>query len=416
MMSKFYFSLYAWRRKYSRALSVNVVKAITVPSRAKNIAIINSTGESYTYDDIRHAASQLASKFKETLPRKETRTIACLDRGSINYVITTLAAWAVGASVVPLSASHSPRELSYFISDSSADMIAFSSELKELLPCDLTIPQLELPAKLNINTSTDLESFTQVCSSLDENSTALIVYTSGTTGKPKGVIHSHAGLYHMVESLSRAWEYSAQDKILHFLPLHHMHGIVNKLWCVLYAGGTVEFMPSADAKGIWNHLASLENKSASLSSKPLSLFMAVPTVYAKMIQCVNDKVIDPVTLQMALRHMRGMRVMISGSAALPTPILHSWKALTGHQLLERYGMTEVGMALSNPLHGTRREGFVGRPFPFVECRIVADEDDSEGGDGTCGAIAGGGKGVSGELRIKVFRCPHIKHLSRVLLL
>jgi malonyl-CoA/methylmalonyl-CoA synthetase len=127
------------------------------------------------------------------------------------------------------------------------------------------------------------------------------------------------------------------------------------------------------------------------------LFMAVPTVYAKMIQCVNDKTIDPATLQSALKQVRGMRLMVSGSAALPTPVLHSWRALTGHQLLERYGMTEIGMALSNPLHGTRREGFVGRPLPYVQCRIVPMEDqgggEREGEEGT----------ITGELRVKVLR-------------
>ena len=383
------------RIQYHRRLSLNIISAICDPSRAKNIAIVDSSGQAYSYSEICAAASHLSENIRDHMlhvsDTKSSFAVACFHHGSSNYVITCLAAWMAGASVVPLSTAHSAHELTYYIDDSGADIVIYSPDLRNKLP-DLKIPTLDSPNYTPPAYSTvEYETLQYACGRIGADNTALVVYTSGTTGKPKGVVHSHKGLYHMVTSLVSAWEYSSQDRILHFLPLHHVHGIVNKLWCVLYAGGTVEFLPSADAKGVWDRLAGLTSWCAvTAASPPLppTIFMAVPTVYAKMLQLVKDEALDADTLQNALGTLQGMRVMVSGSAALPGPLLQAWKALTGHVLLERYGMTEIGMALSNPLHGLRREGSVGSPLPQVECRIVPqDEDDRRLG--------------RGELRVKV---------------
>ena len=113
-------------------------------------------------------------------------------------------------------------------------------------------------------------------SSYDELSKedAYIVYTSGTTGKPKGVVHTHGAIETQIKDIVEAWEYKQTDHILHFLPLHHLHGIVNKLLCVLYVGGTIEFI-EANPEVLWNRL---------LSNTNATLFMAVPTIYARMIE------------------------------------------------------------------------------------------------------------------------------------
>jgi malonyl-CoA/methylmalonyl-CoA synthetase len=189
-----------------------------------------------------------------------------------------------------------------------------------------------------------------------------MIYTSGTTGRPKGAVHTHASLQAQVESLDEAWAWSPDDRILLVLPLHHVHGIVNVTLCALWTGATCEAPGGFDARQAWERLAAEE----------LTLFMAVPTIYARLIATWEAAAAeDQQRWSAGARHAR---LMVSGSAALPISTLARWKELTGQVLLERYGMTELGMALGNPLHGERRAGTVGLPFPGVEVRLVDGAD------------------------------------------
>jgi malonyl-CoA/methylmalonyl-CoA synthetase len=201
----------------------------------------------------------------------------------------------------------------------------------------------------------------------------MMLYTSGTTGRPKGVVTTHANLDAQVRALTAAWEWSSADRILLVLPLHHVHGIVNVVACALASGATVEMHESFDATATWE----------VLRSGRLTLFMAVPTIYRRLI-AAYDAATPADQLAMA-EGARRMRLMVSGSAALPVSTLERWRAITGHTLLERYGMTELGMALSNPLHGERRPGFVGAPLPGVEVRVV-DEQGAPVPEGTPGDL------------------------------
>src|SRR5438132_1371119 len=182
---------------------------------------------------------------------------------------------------------------------------------------------------------------------------AMIVYTSGTTGKPKGVVTTHANIAAQVTSLVTAWEWRADDWILLVLPLHHVHGIINVLTCALWAGARCEMLPKFDAERVW----------ARIADGDLTLFMAVPTIYGKLITAWEAAAPERRRAWSAGCAPPGMRLMVSGSAALPVQRLERWREITGHVLLERYGMTEIGMALANPLHGERRPGFVGTPLP-----------------------------------------------------
>jgi malonyl-CoA/methylmalonyl-CoA synthetase len=191
---------------------------------------------------------------------------------------------------------------------------------------------------------------------------AMMVYTSGTTGKPKGVVTTHASIAAQVTSLVTAWEWRADDWILLVLPLHHVHGIINVLTCALWAGARCEMLPKFDAERIWARIAAGE----------LTLFMAVPTVYGKLIAAWEAAAPERRRAWSAGCAPPRMRLMVSGSAALPVQRLERWREISGHVLLERYGMTEIGMALSNPLAGERLPGFVGTPLPGVEVRLVDD--------------------------------------------
>lgn len=205
---------------------------------------------------------------------------------------------------------------------------------------------------------------------------ALILYTSGTTGKPKGAVHAHGSLTAQVDSLSAAWEWSADDALPNVLPLHHTHGLVNVTLCALANDARVEMLSGFDAEGCWRRL----------EEGGLSLFMAVPTVYAKLAAAWEAA--DAAERARRSDACRRLRLMVSGSAALPAPLFGRWEELSGHRLLERYGMTEIGMALGNPLRGERVPGTVGAPMPSVEVALV----DESGG--ACP------DGAPGELRVK----------------
>src|SRR5207245_1526436 len=152
------------------------------------------------------------------------------------------------------------------------------------------------------------------------------------------------------------------DWILLVLPLHHVHGIINLLTCALWAGARCEMLPKFDAERVWGRIADGD----------LTLFMAVPTIYGKLITAWEAAAPERRRAWSAGCAPPRMRLMVSGSAALPVQQLERWRGISGHVLLERYGMTEIGMALANPLHGTRRPGFVGTPLadPCVQARLA----------------------------------------------
>jgi malonyl-CoA/methylmalonyl-CoA synthetase len=192
----------------------------------------------------------------------------------------------------------------------------------------------------------------------------MLLYTSGTTGKPKGVLSTHAILAAQIRSVVEAWEWNAGDRVLHVLPLHHLHGILNLLCAALWSGASCEFLARFDAERVWQRIA---------DSHELTLFMAVPTIYAKLAHGWEQAPAEERARRSA--GCRRLRLMVSGSAALPASVLERWRAISGHTLLERYGMTEFGMGLGNPLHGERRPGHVGVPFPGVDVRLVDDRGE-----------------------------------------
>jgi len=195
----------------------------------------------------------------------------------------------------------------------------------------------------------------------------------GTTSKPKGVVSTHKNIEAQIKTLVDAWEWTANDHILHVLPLHHIHGIINALACALWADAKCEILPRFDAAKVWS----------CFLSGDVALFMAVPTIYIKLIEAWEQA--SPQQQKALSAACSKMRLMISGSAALPVRVLEKWQEITQHVLLERYGMTEIGMALSNPLHGERVPGSVGTPLPGVEVRLV-DENGNDVETGTPGEI------------------------------
>ncbi|RDX88379.1 Malonate--CoA ligase, partial [Mucuna pruriens] len=198
---------------------------------------------------------------------------------------------------------------------------------------------------------------------------AVILYTSGTTGKPKGVVHTHKSIISQVQTLTKAWEYTSADQFLHCLPLHHIH-----------ESSTVEFLPKFSVRGVWQRWRESYPTDGSKADDAITMFTGVPTIYARLIQGYHA--MDPELQYASASAAKNLRLMMCGSSALPQPVMQEWEAITGHRLLERYGMTEFVMALSNPLKGERKPGTVGKPFPGIQVKIIADEDGGNGNTGT----------------------------------
>jgi malonyl-CoA/methylmalonyl-CoA synthetase len=145
------------------------------------------------------------------------------------------------------------------------------------------------------------------------------------------------------------------------LPLHHVHGIINVVSCALWSGATVQFLPSFSAEGLFELF---------LAGK-VNLFMAVPTIYFKLISYWESLPVE--RQQEVTEALSKFRLMVSGSAALPVTVMEKWKTISTHTLLERYGMTEIGMGISNPYDGERKAGYIGKPLAGVKVRLVDDE-------------------------------------------
>ncbi|MGH7281025.1 MAG: AMP-binding protein [Polyangiaceae bacterium] len=309
-------------------------------------AVVDDRG-AHTYEAIAKHAFGIAAELGDVGGKR----VAILVSPGADFVASLAGAWLAGACVVVLSPLHPAPETAYFLDDSHAATILVSADLAPRLAHERVRPKID-PASC---APRDIDSARLPARESD----ALQLYTSGTTGKPKGAVLTHANLDANTRVLEEAWGITKEDLLLHVLPLHHTHGLVVALLTTLRAGGRVQMLASFDATRVWNEL------------EAATLFMAVPTIYAKLMTAFDAASVD--TQEKWMYHARTLRLATSGSAALPVSLANRWRQIRGRIPLERYGMTEIGMALSNPLDGERKPGFVGRPLPTVETKIVNAE-------------------------------------------
>lgn len=331
-------------------------------------AIFDAAGR-HTYRQLLDASARIAAALLAGRADLNGARVAFLVAPSMEHVAVQWGIWRAGGIAVPLCTLHPPAELDYVIGDAEAETVVAGPAYEAALR--------PLAAQRGLRFLTVAEALAgpggAAMPSVAPGRPAMIVYTSGTTSKPKGVVTTHAMIAAQVEALVEAWGWSKEDRILHVLPLHHVHGIINVLCCPLWAGAACEMASGFDAAATWSRL----------SSNELTLFMAVPTIYARLIaawEAAGESRRSAWSDGCAT-----LRLMVSGSAALPVSTLEKWRSISGHTLLERYGMTEMGMALSNPLHGERLPGHVGSPLPGVEVRLVDDKHQPVP-DGTPGEI------------------------------
>ncbi|MEO5914510.1 MAG: acyl-CoA synthetase [Luteolibacter sp.] len=344
------------------------MQELSLISRARNHAgriAVRADGREHTYEELLEASSAVAASLLDGAADLAEARVAFLAPAGFSFLAIQWGIWRAGGIAVPLSISATQPELEYALRDSEAALA-------------IAIPKYadRVSSNSNIRLIVDVEiDPTAACElpEIDPARRAMILYTSGTTSTPKGVVSTHAAIESQIRSLVEAWEWSADDRIPLFLPMHHVHGIINIACCALWSGAVIEAFPKFDMGKILQRVA----------AGAYTVFMAVPTIYVKLIETLESGGFDS---ESVCREFANMRLMVSGSAALPASVHEKWSALTGQNLLERYGMTETAMIISNPLHGERRAGAVGQPLPSVEVRLKSETGEIIMGEGESGEI------------------------------
>ncbi|MGK0441309.1 MAG: malonyl-CoA/methylmalonyl-CoA synthetase [Pseudohongiellaceae bacterium] len=320
--------------------------------------LIDSHGRVISYGEMQQQTAQIARQLQASGLKKGDRIAVQLHK-SPEVLMIYLASLRAGLIYLPLNNAYTDAEMAYFIEDAQPSLLLCDPSREtgfgELLKQQAASTQvMSIDAQghglLIVRAHHQQGDFYNVTCSDDD--LAAILYTSGTTGRPKGVMLSHGNLAANAFTLKAIWGFTAADVLIHALPIFHVHGLFVACHCVMAAGASMLFQPNFDATQV-----------ASVLPKA-SVLMGVPTFYTRLLA---DAALDVSTCQ-------SIRLFISGSAPLLATTHKDFEVRTGHKILERYGMTETGMLVSNPLAGERRAGTVGSPLPEVLVRIVTAND------------------------------------------
>ena len=337
-------------------------------SKSDKIALIEDS-MSHTYSQVNERINLFAAGvLGEEEDLKEER-IAFFLPASLDYVTAMHGVWRAGGIAVPLNVASAVSELDHYLTCANVTRMVAGLQYHDSLRDLCNSLEIELLSVDNV-----LATTAKKLPVIAPERRAMMLFTSGTTNKPKGVVSTHKTISAQITTLIEAWEWSDQDVIPLFLPLHHIHGIINILSCGLWAGATVHLFENFDIPKI----------SEQITIGTYNVFMAVPTIYVKLIQYFET--IDERKVREICDGFKNMRLNISGSAACPVKLFKQWKELTGQTLLERYGMTEIGMGISNPYNGERRAGAVGQPLPGVDCQLFDENDNPVQNEAEAGEI------------------------------
>jgi malonyl-CoA/methylmalonyl-CoA synthetase len=300
--------------------------------------------------------------------------VAVVVGNGAELVVSFLAVLACGAAMLPVNLAYRRREIAHLLVDAQPRLVIAGRDrlpaLVELAPnerggVEAILVAEELLGAAEERASREVAPFRPPIE-VRRDDAALLLYTSGTTGPSKGAVLSHGNLLSMIASLHEAWRWSADDALDLTLPLFHLHGLVNGVCCGLAAGATLRLAPRFDAAAVVDRLAAGE----------ATLFFGVPTLYVRLVEELRGR---------GGARFPSLRLFVSGSAPLPAETFAAFRELTGHEILERYGMSETGMLVGNPIDGPRLPGTVGVPLPGVELRLV-DADGQRVAAGTEGEV------------------------------
>ncbi|MBD3898299.1 malonyl-CoA synthase [Halomonas sp. ML-15] len=331
--------------------------------------ITTREGRRYAYTDALTESARLAGALAELGVAQGDRVAVQVDK-SPEAILLYLACLRSGAVYLPLNTGYTGEEIRYFLSD--AEPALFVCRPADIAQARQLADDTGCPAVETLGAAADGSLMEKAASAtpreeiatLGERDLAAILYTSGTTGRSKGAMLTHRNLGSNAETLRQAWHFSAADRLIHALPIFHTHGLFVACNVTLMTGSSMLFLPKFDADVVFEEMPHG------------SVLMGVPTFYTRLVQ-------DP---RLSPEATANMRLFVSGSAPLTAETHQAFEAKTGHAILERYGMTETNMNLSNPYEGERRAGTVGMPLPGVEYRITDRETGDEVPQGEIGML------------------------------
>ena len=338
--------------------------------RNMGIALVEGVAR-YSYAALDSRIEALARGLLAEKDDLDQERVAVLIPAGRNYVTALHGIWRAGGIAVPLNVGATAQEIEYYFGKAGVTRVIASRQ--QMIVTEPVCRRLGMEA-LVVNDLLGAGRQQQPLPTVERSWPAMIVFTSGTTSKPKGAVITHKAIHTQVTTLIKAWRWTRKDSIPLFLPLHHLHGIINVLSCALWCGATVQAFPKLDVARLCEQAG----------SGAFSVFMAVPTVYVKLIEHIES--LATLQRKAVCGGFGRMRLNVSGSAACPVGVFERWKQLTGQTLLERYGATETGMTISNPYDGERRAGFVGQVLPGVTAQLFDDNHRPVRNDATPGEI------------------------------
>jgi malonyl-CoA/methylmalonyl-CoA synthetase len=354
----------------SHPVSANLFEILTARApRLDKLALESPDGASLSYGELYARSSRAAWALVDLGVEPGDRVAAQIDK-SPDAIVLALACFCAGAALLPLNTAYTLPELEYFLGDASPALILCRPASLDALR--VLGARLGLRAVESLGAHRDGTFAEAIAAAAGElppvpraaDDLAAILYTSGTTGRSKGAMLTHENLSSNAQTLVDLWRFTSDDVLIHALPVFHTHGLFVATNVALLAGATMIFQPRFDADAV---IAAMPRATS---------LMGVPTFYTRLLD-------HPGLTREATAHMR---VFISGSAPLLSETHSRWSEVTGHAILERYGMTETNMITSNPYDGERRAGTVGFPLPGVTLRIAEPDTGAQLEDGAVGVI------------------------------
>jgi malonyl-CoA/methylmalonyl-CoA synthetase len=334
---------------------------LSLVGRARSTALIADDAakmrQTLTFAEVEARANRMAEELASRGLSKGDRLCVHL-ANCVEYVDLFLACARLGVIMVPMNVLYRARELRHIVYDAEPVAVVVARASDEY-PQGTTLWELADLARCAAS-----RDATRMIAPIDGDDPAVIIYTSGTTGAAKGAVLSHNNLAANGLTLAGVWRITDHDRYLAVLPLFHVHGLGNGLHTWLISGCTMRLLERFDQATV----------AETLTTFRPTLFFGVPTVYVRLL--------DPAVVsdQQAKIIGASARLFVSGSAPLPAHTHEAFRARYGHTILERYGMSEALMIMSNPYDGDRRAGSVGPPLPGVSARIVAEDGEILGDD------------------------------------
>jgi len=331
-----------------------------IENHRSKIAISDVNGD-YLYEDVYMRSWDLAKGIIGLLgDSSQGQRICFLCPSGLTHVITSWACWMSGNVAVPLCPGSDQARLEHLMMDSSCSVVVTTKDQVERVH-PITKAHGQKLIVLDETWWTEPKQETDQVSPLPEpfvdpelykNSSALILYTAGMTGVPKGVVLSHSILGNQIERVVDAWDWSSSDSVLHTLSLGNVYGLINSLQAPLSTGARITLMPTFDSVKVWSHLLGVGVNTGNSLAK-INTFPGVPVMYSQLLAKADELFKDKKTRDyVKTTCSKRIRLMMSSTATLPPQIVTQWKNVTGHRVLENFISTEAGTALCNRVAGS----------------------------------------------------------------